>query len=162
METWCLLVVEYSEDGGCVGWHIGVGNVNQLVRTKSMAIGQVSDEGELLHALMKRQINPVRNGGQRTTVITPLEATLPRLRTRLLVEGVDSTFRGLSHFSLEALLEQYFYSKDSAGVPRNGSGPWNIPESQFTEHDQPVRTLWRWVKQIGPLVPRRAVTGDRL
>lgn len=162
IEVWCLLMVEYSDGGDCVGWNIGFGNINQLVRKESRSLSAVDGEGSLLKELMEEYLHPHRNKEVRTTLITPSASTLPRLRTRLLAHGFDTSFRGLNHLCFETLIEEYFHQPESSANTHFDADMWITDNLGVLDGDQPVKELWHRVKQIGPLVPRQAMIGTRL
>lgn len=162
IEVWCLLEVEYSDGGDCVGWNVGFGNINQLVRKESRSLSAVDCEGSLLKELMEEHLHPCRNKEGRTTLITSSASTLPRLRTRLLAHGCDTSFRGLNHLCLETVIEDYFHQPESSASAHFDADMWITDNLRAVDDDQPVKELWRRVKQIGPLVPRQAMIGTRL
>lgn len=162
VETWCLLVPEYSENHDCIGWSIGFGNVNQLVRTDSLSIAAVDGEEELLTKLIQVHLRPCRKAETKTTLVTPSRETLPRLRTRLLIQNVDAAFRGFSHFSVEALIDEYFHHSSASKRPSLSVKGVQITDYEYGESNNPIETLWQQVKRIGPLVPRDAMAGTRL
>lgn len=161
-ETWCLLAAEYSNAGLCIGWHVGFGNVKQLVRTQSLSISTVNCEGDLLTELMEEHLDPCRRGGVRTTLITPSRRSLPRLRTRLLANEVDTTFRGLFHFSVESIVDEYFHRVETSNESVSNIDQMIQTDPESVNDGTPVESLWEQVKQVGPLVPRQAMIGTRL
>ena len=167
-EPWCFLTVTSQADSGdtsLTSWALGVGNAQQLVSTESQQLQSGCEETDLLVALGEA-LDSRRYTS--TTLVTPEERTIARLRRRLLTcTALQSpTFRGLNHIALETILERYFditslselhaYSEkrpfvDTDALPATGCDGSNL-----------VRQLWRVWTAVYQLVPATACLGEPL
>lgn len=172
VETWCLLLLETTvedETSYVTGWQVGCGNAQQLTYFESLSTGSPRQESQALDALLT-ELRPLRHDSY--ILITPSRRTLRLLRTRLLVSEIeDVTLRGFSHFSIEELLEEYF--EEPTDLVREWLGLKSLlddssqdqrvisKEYEASSHT-PIRELWSIVTQLGPLVPRKALTGKAI
>lgn len=141
-EPWVILILETNGER-IVGWQMGFGNSQTITRINRIR-KNVNEEGEVLKELLK-EIRDCKQG-ERTTLITYAQGTLPLLRSRILQLGIKgASFRGLQHLCVESLLNQHF----EGGNERAGT-------------DQDPKALWELFTRIGPLVPRRALEGKLL
>ena len=161
-ESWCLLVLEPRGEvrETITGWHLGFGNTAELVRIESETEGS---EQELISLLSDQHLDTHRGGDVTTTIITPFEATLPRIRRRCLECEVGVTFRGLRHLSLEELVTSHLGGQRQIRVNRSeGELNWLPTPPDGEDGTEIIRAMWDSMNQIGPLLPYESLQGRPL
>lgn len=162
LESWCLLVLQPGSTDGeeVAGWHLGFGNTANLTKIESKTEGT---EDELLSVLDSQHLEPHRHGDVTTTVITPLNSTLPRFRRRSLVYSRETTLRGLRHLSLEELLVNYFGKRYQLKISQSSSQLDWLPVPPDDEAgSELIKAMWKSMNQISPLVPYGSLQGRPL
>lgn len=154
IESWCFLRLETAETGQSIErWEVGFGNSAQLIRTDSRKVSVDRSEAALLKELTDDVLDEHRHAEHDLHVITASSSTIPLLRTRLLKNEVDTTFRGVYHISIEEVLEEFFQS-DTLGENHLGH--------RLDSGDPSVEELWDLLNRLAPLVPRPTLVGERL
>lgn len=168
METWCLLVIGSGENEGkpyLHEWKVGHGNSVQLTQTASTTVSDPSREADALDELFSNHLDPYRHENPTVIVITPTATTMRLLRTRLLANEIEATFRGLSHVALENLLNTYFQTtsgeESNSCVDVSLIGDHDLLETR-EEEEFSVETLWTVWNRIAPFVPREDLLGTPL
>lgn len=164
IESWCILRlnVETQDDHLSVtGWEVGFGNSANLIDTESRSVSDSYTEAELLRYLMEDVLEERRRTAVDVTVITPKISTLPMLRTRLLYNDIEATFRGLYHVSLERILAEHFATCDEMAA-QSMFKEVVAETGQQVAGEPSVTHLWQILTRIGPLVPRDALVGEPL
>lgn len=164
IESWVFLTIDYQLEPqpSIVAWKIGVGNSSSLLRKDELHIDSVSGEYQLLAGLQETHLDEIRRADGRTTIITPTDITIPMLRTRMLLNEMGATLRGLYHLSIESIWTDWFSERAvqteswPTTVCRDSADPGL--ELMSCTPDQ----LWQILVRIGPFVPEDALTGEPL
>jgi len=159
-ETWCFLTIRTrdGESPSLVGWELGDGNANQLVRTESD-----SSEGDRTASDVCKRLSDAlgaRRSSDRLLITTGPE-TMGRLRQALLTceQTQNPTLRGFRHLSITDVLAEYFAGVDVASISDALPGTQG---SETMEGDGAVDQSWRILATIAPLLPAAALRGREL
>lgn len=135
---WMFLLIE-TQGGEIVEWQVCYGSRTQIVKI-------VHVEGSQEREALEKLIDEIKGCRRGTLLITCDRETLPTLRRKLLKHNAKGvSLRGFKHVCVQDLFIQYFGSKGEADdIDRNPSA------------------LWKIFKEIGPLVPERALEGEPL
>lgn len=165
VEPWCFLILEMgSESNSHIrGWELGFGNPMRLTRSQSVSPSLNLTEKEVLDQLFG-ELDQHRYEGM--TVITPTSQTLALLRTRVLVyPQLDATaFRGLSHFNIDALIQDFFLPKVEVEFSRMELEVDTEKQclEDLVREISSVELIWNLLNVLGPWVPRERLTGEPL
>lgn len=166
--SWLLLRLQTKSGcpGPLTGWELGIANVREIIEVKEERGENLEDERELLQNLMGELEN---HRDSRATLVTCSRETIPLLRSRLLAINVRNvTLRGLTHISLENVVDQHFVrlgSKCSENENRRLSISENlgtVSDRCQNRYEDSIIGLWLAMTHIGPLVSPQDLKGKHL